>query len=226
AAVGLAALVGAVLFDRVQLAAAHASHPTHVDAVAAEPAHDAPRTARAELEGAAVTTAIVGVAFDSGRGGLRVGRDDRPHVLEDRLAAREDAVGVGRELDALEDADDPGLPIQPHVSRATVGGRVAGLEGALVVRVEHGVAVVVGVGAAVVVLKAVGVLGLVRATVLRVGHAIAVVVEVGAAVGVFVAVRVLGVVRAVVVRVRHAVRVVVGVGATVVVLEAVLVFRL
>src|SRR5690606_6195496 len=36
AAVGLAALVGAVLFDRVQLAAAHASHPTHVDAVAAE----------------------------------------------------------------------------------------------------------------------------------------------------------------------------------------------
>jgi hypothetical protein len=87
----------------------------------------------------------------------------------------------------------------------------------------HAVAVVVAVGAAVVVGEAVFVLGLVGALVHPVGDAVAVVVGIGAAVGVLGAVAILGVEGAVVDLVVDAVGVVVVLGATVGVLEAVLV---
>src|SRR6185295_13544752 len=70
-----------------------------------------------------------------------------------------------------------------------------GLGRALVVGVEHAVAVVVGIRAAVLVLEAVLVLGLERALVGRVGDAVAVVVGIRAAVLVLEAVLVLGIVR-------------------------------
>ena len=103
---------------------------------------------------------------------------------------------------------------------------VSGWSGHLSLRVEHAVAVVVRIRAAVVVLEAVLVLGLVRALVGRVGDAVAVVVGIGAAVVVLEAVLVLGLDRALVGRVGDAVAVVVGIGAAVVVLEAVLVLGL
>ena len=77
---------------------------------------------------------------------------------------------------------------QPGLSPPRTPGRVR----AEVVRVGDAVAVVVRIGAAVVVLEAVEVLGLVRALILVVGDAVGVVVEVGAAVVVEVAVDVLG----------------------------------
>jgi hypothetical protein len=90
------------------------------------------------------------------------------------------------------------------------------------------VVVVVGLGASVLVLEAVFVLGVVRALVARVGDAVVVAVAVlrglGAAVGVLVAVHVLGDVGALVLDVRDAVVVVVGLGAPVLVLEAVEIF--
>ena len=87
---------------------------------------------------------------------------------------------------------------------------VLGLVRALVVDVEDAVAVVVRVGAAVLVLEAVEVLGLVRALVHVVGDAVAVVVGVGAAVLVLEAVLVLGLGRALVVDVGDAVLVAVA----------------
>src|SRR5262249_30143624 len=73
---------------------------------------------------------------------------------------------------------------------------VLGLVGALVDGVGDAVAIVIGIGAAVLVLEAVLVLGLVRALVGGVGDAVAIVVGVGAAVLGLEAVLVLGLVRA------------------------------
>ena len=81
---------------------------------------------------------------------------------------------------------------------------------ALVVDVGDAVGVVVGIGAAVVVLEAVLVLGLERALVLRVEDAVLVVVGIGAAVVVLEAVLVLGLVRALVDVVEDAVAVLVA----------------
>ena len=91
----------------------------------------------------------------------------------------------------------------PGLSPPGHAGRVR----AEVVEVGDRVAVVVRVGAAVVVLPAVEVLGLVRALVGCVGDAVGVVVEVGAAVVVEVAVLVLGLEDALVARVGDAVAV-------------------
>ena len=88
----------------------------------------------------------------------------------------------------------------------------AGRVGAEVVDVGHLVAVVVGIGAAVLVLPAVEVLRLVGAFVGSVGDAVAVVVGIGAAVVVEVAVLVLGLVGALVAGVGDAVAVGVLVG--------------
>ena len=73
---------------------------------------------------------------------------------------------------------------------------ILGVVRALVVQVVDAVLVVVGIGAAVVVLEAVEVLRLVRALVLDVGDGVGVVVGIGAAVVVLEAVLVLGLVGA------------------------------
>ena len=113
------------------------------------------------------------------------------------------------------------LDLGHHGATVGVDLDARGRVGALVVGVEHAVAVVVRVGAAVVVLEAVEVLGLVRAVVAGVDDAVAVVVRIGAAVLVLEAVAILGLVGAAVLGVGDAVAVVVRVGAAVAVLEAV-----
>jgi hypothetical protein len=94
-----------------------------------------------------------------------------------------DGIEVGRTrlLGAL--VATVGHPITVCVWAAT-GGAGTGFVGALVGIIEDAVAVVVGIGAAVVVLKSVRVLGLHRALVCGVGQAVGVVVVVGAAIGV------------------------------------------
>ena len=121
-------------------------------------------------------------SMSSARAGTASTASGMPSPSESRLVAGQPSCGYG------------GLPS-------------SGSFGHLSCEIRDAVLVVVEVGAAVVVLEAVDVLGLVRALVVGVGAAIAVVVVVGAAVFVLEAVLVLGDERALVAAVRDAVAV-------------------
>src|SRR5439155_142124 len=121
---------------------------------------------------------VVGVAFDADPLHLRVGLHLLGDAVHQRLGAAGDAVRAGVEVDVLGQLD------------------LAAGDGHLAARVGAAVAVVVDLGAAVVVLEAVLVLGLVGAFVELVGDAVLIVVEIGAAVLVVEAVAILGLRRA------------------------------
>jgi hypothetical protein len=128
-----------------------------------------------------------GVAEDRGELDLRVREEGCGERVEQRGALAREARAASRELDPLEDAQL--CLLDAHEPTA--------------------------VGAAVVVARAVVVLGLARTAITRVGDAVAVVVRVGAAVGVLEAIEVLGETGAEIVDVGDPVRVVVGIGAPV-----------
>src|SRR5262252_1049281 len=181
------------------------------------------RTGRGKLHIVLPGAAGVGVTLDADRH-----RGPRfQHVadlVEQRVAARLDGRLVEVEEDLLFQLDLLGRDLDQLVLlRAAVVVRRSRIVRALVGRVGDTVLVVVGIGATVVVLEAVLVLGIVRALVLDVRNAVGVVVRIRATVQILEAVPVFRLVRALVGLVRDAVLVVVQIGTTVFVLEAVLV---
>src|SRR6185503_13446760 len=101
-------------------------------------------------------------------------------LVEQGLALALDPVGVGLELDLADDRDLTLAHDDPPAIRTAVAiaARLLGIVRALVVVVGDAVAVVVRLGAAVVVLEAVLVLGAARAAVVAVGDAVVVAVDV------------------------------------------------
>src|SRR5436190_7458102 len=165
----------------------------------------------------------VGVTFDADRhGGPRF--QYVADLVEQRVAARLDGRLVEVEEDLLFQLDLLGRHLDQLVllRAAVVVGRTRVVR-ALVRRIRNAVLVVVRIGATVVVLEAILVLGIVRALVLDVRDSVGVVVRIRTTVLILEAVLVLRLVRALVGLVRDAVLVVVEVGTAVLVLEAVLV---
>src|SRR4051812_37595463 len=184
------------------------------------------RTGRRETHIVLPGAARVGVTFDADR-------HSRPRfqyvadLVEQREAARLDGRFVGIEedllfeLDLLLGDDDVGVLL-----RATVVVGRSRVVRALVSGVGDPVLVVVRVGATILILEPVLVLGIIRAFVVDVLDAVGIVVRVGATVFVLELVLVLGLVRALVLNVEDAVLVIVLVRTAVLVLEAVPVFRI
>src|SRR5690554_3379454 len=217
APVGSAPGFGGVILDGTRQAVALRLQARRVDAAPEQVAHHAGGALLGQLHIIGSLAATVGMALNSHMN-LGIIVEHVGDLIEQRITRRQD-IGFRRpEVDALIELDLVILDLdQFALHRAAVIACRAGDHRAFVDQVGDAVAVIIVLGATVLILVAVEVLGLVGALVVDIRNAVEVPVIIRATVEFGRA----GNIRALIVDVEHAVAVIIGVGTSVFILESV-----